>query len=322
MGVLYAGRTAGKPLMAGRVHNAYHGGRLLWPVAPANSVVKVDVTLADGSPVPSTLDAGGSLSLAATATYGDGSESGLLTGEHVTFSTSTPDVVTVTGNVVQYKSGGVGMVTAMVGGFTSTAIRLDCEYVPEEFKVTPDPVTVRVGETVNVQVGVTPAEAPQSFDATIGDETVARLIPAIVTDPGEVTVRVGETVDVACRVVPVNADQRVTPVSGDPSIATVAGGTPQLSIAGTPDTGVAGSDVTLAVTSSDGATNLTITWESSDPATAAFEKLGAAPMHKILTLKQAGRVTVTASRDGWKPDTLEFIVTPAEETSRKENANG
>lgn len=73
--------------------------------------------------------------------------------------------------------------------------------------------------------------------------------------------------------------------------------------------GVAGTDVTLGVTASDGATGLTVTWTSSDPTVAAFTKVGAAPMHKILTLVKEGKTTVTAHVDGYEDDSFEFTVT-------------
>lgn len=76
-------------------------------------------------------------------------------------------------------------------------------------------------------------------------------------------------------------------------------------------TGVAGTDVTLAVTASDNATDLTVTWTSSAPDVAAFTKVGAAPMHKILTLLKEGKATITAHVDGYEDDSFEFTVTTA-----------
>lgn len=82
-----------------------------------------------------------------------------------------------------------------------------------------------------------------------------------------------------------------------------------LTIDKTVATGVAGSDVTLAVTASDDAADLTVTWTSSNTDVAAFTKVGAAPMHKILTLVKEGKTTVTAHVDGYEDDSFEFTVT-------------
>lgn len=90
----------------------------------------------------------------------------------------------------------------------------------------------------------------------------------------------------------------------------------RLTIDKTTATGAAGSDVTLGVTASDGATGLTVTWTSSDTNVAAFTKLGAAPMHKILTLLKEGKTTITAHVDGYEDDSFEFTVTSATGTPR------
>lgn len=100
----------------------------------------------------------------------------------------------------------------------------------------------------------------------------------------------------------------------DGIIAAQNGGTPtpapkSLTIDKTVATGAAGTDVTLAATASDDATGLDITWTSSATDVAAFTKVGAAPMHKILTLLKAGKATITAHADGYEDDSFEFTVT-------------
>lgn len=96
----------------------------------------------------------------------------------------------------------------------------------------------------------------------------------------------------------------------------------RLTIDKTVAAGAAGTDVTLGVTASDGATGLNVTWTSSDTNVAAFTKVGAAPMHKILTLVKDGTTTITAHVDGYEDDSFEFTVTVVTAASRNLLAYG
>lgn len=253
---------AAKPLMAGRAHNAMLAGRLVWPLAK-DTVTQVSIHAENGGDPPDTLPVNGTVKLSAKAVYADGHEGDLFTGEGVTFTSKTPDIATVTGNTVSWAHGGTALVTATIGGVTSPAIEIACEYAPESISVTPGEVQTRVGGTpATVRVSILPAEADQAFTATVKDTGIARILPA-------------------------------------------------LSITSTVTEGMAGTDVTLQATASDGKTDLTLTWESSNPELAAFTKTGAQPMHKILSLLKPGSVTITVKRDGYQPDAITFTIKEA-----------
>lgn len=168
-------RRVGKPLYSGRAHNAIYDGRLVWPLA-RDTVVSVEILTVDGGTPPSTLPINGTVTLAAKATYADGHEGEPLTGEGVVFASRTPDVATVTENTVTWVHGGTALITATIGGVTSPALELACEYAPEAISVNPESVTMRVGDDpVRVLVSVLPAQASQEFTATIKDQTIATI---------------------------------------------------------------------------------------------------------------------------------------------------
>lgn len=159
MAVFLNGQKMAKPLMNGVVWNALYNGRRLW-ATPADTVTGVEILASDGSPAPTVLSIGGSVKLAARATYADGHVGDLLTSEHVFFRSLDDSVATVSGNTVTWKHGGTALITAKVGGFTSAVVSIASAYAPESIRVTDDSgqpvdaVTLRVGESRNLKVTV------------------------------------------------------------------------------------------------------------------------------------------------------------------------
>ena len=171
MAVFLNGQKMAKPLMNGVVWNALYNGRRLW-ATPADTVTGVEILASDGSPAPTVLSIGGSVKLAARATYADGHVGDLLTSEHVFFRSLDDSVATVSGNTVTWKHGGTALITAKVGGFTSAVVSIASAYAPESIRVTDDSgqpvdaVTLRVGESRNLKVTVLPDAASQEFTAS------------------------------------------------------------------------------------------------------------------------------------------------------------
>lgn len=105
--------------------------------------------------------------MAAQATYGDGHKGELLTTKGVVFATTTPDLVTVTGNKVAWKHGGTAVITATIDGVKSGPVNIACAYKPESITISSGgkPVTALTlakDATVTIDVKVLPAEASQA----------------------------------------------------------------------------------------------------------------------------------------------------------------
>ena len=179
MPMIHAGRQVGMPARAGHVWNAVHDGRLVWP-DPANTVVGVEVLSVDGGTPPASLPIGGSVALAARASYADGHQGDVRTD--VTFSSLDPTVATVSGNTVQWAHGGTALITAKIGGFTSAAISIACAYAPESIRVTDadgglvDALSMRVGDDpVKLAVSVLPAQADQTVSVSVDDPSIVEV---------------------------------------------------------------------------------------------------------------------------------------------------
>ncbi|KAA8832748.1 hypothetical protein [Bifidobacterium tissieri] len=166
-------QTIQPPLIGGHTWNAYINGRLIWP-SPKDTVTAIRITTIDGATPPTSLPVNGSVQLAATATYGD-NHTETLTTEGVTWRSLDPGVATMRGNTLAWAHGGTALVTATVNGFTSAAVSVACEYAPESISVSPNPVTVRVGQSAAVAVSVLPATANQEYAASIQDTGIAAL---------------------------------------------------------------------------------------------------------------------------------------------------
>lgn len=230
MAVFLNGRKMAKPLMNGVVWNALYNGRRLW-ATPADTVTGVEILASDGSPAPTVLSIGGSVKLAARATYADGHVGDLLTSEHVFFESLDDSVATVSGNTVTWKHGGTALITAKVGGFTSAAVSISAAYAPESIKVTDDSgktidnITVRVGESRNLKVTVLPDAASQEFAASAARPDIAVVGDAkptgITVSPESLTLRVGETASLNVNILPDYAPQEYTASIKDAGIASV-----------------------------------------------------------------------------------------------------
>lgn len=325
MPALYAGRKTGKPILRGRTHNAMINGKLVWPL-DRDIVVGVTVTDDKGKPLPRSLPVNGTLKLGAKATYADGHQSDLLTVKDVVFASKDTATATVSGNTLTWVHGGTVLVTATIGGFTSAAVSIAAAYAPESIRVvdeagkTLDSLTLRVGEDINLAFNVLPAEASQEVTATIGDATIAAIDKPkprgiTVTDKTgktveSLTLRVGEAQTLNISVLPSDASQDVTATVVDSTVARIL---EPLAITSDVTSGSVGADVTLAAQAPDNATGLTLAWTSSDSSVAAFTKLGAQPMHKILTLLKEGTATITCKHADYLPATIKFTVTATKE---------
>ncbi|TPF97556.1 hypothetical protein EP30_01035 [Bifidobacterium sp. UTCIF-39] len=173
MPVLLANKTIPKPIRNGHPHNAIYNGKILWP-SPKDTVTAIRITTIDGATPPTSLPVNGSVQLAATATYGD-NHTETLTTEGVTWRSLDTGVATMRGNTLAWAHGGTALVTATVNGFTSAAVSVACAYAPESISVSPNPVIVRVGQSVAVAVSVLPATANQEYAASIQDTGIAEL---------------------------------------------------------------------------------------------------------------------------------------------------
>ncbi|RSX52643.1 Ig-like domain-containing protein [Bifidobacterium callimiconis] len=177
--------TMQPPIMGGHTWNACIAGKLIWPT-PATTVTNVTITTATGGPVPSTLPVNGSVALAAVATYGDG-HTETFTESGVVWRSLDTGVAIMRGNTLVWRRGGTVRVTATVGGFTSPAVSVACAYVPESITVSPNPVTLRVGERVDLMVSVLPAGASQEVSVVSTDPDVVAVASASSTaDEGTV----------------------------------------------------------------------------------------------------------------------------------------
>lgn len=71
--------------------------------------------------------------------------------------------------------------TATVNGFTSAAVSISAAYAPESIKVTDDAgqpvdaVTLRVGETKQLNIAVLPAAASQEVTSIIANTTLVTV---------------------------------------------------------------------------------------------------------------------------------------------------
>lgn len=173
MPVIIAGKTLSKPICNGHPHNAIYNGKILWP-SPKDTVVSIRITTAAGGNVPSTLPVNGSVALAAVATYGDG-HTETHTTEGVVWRSLDTGVAVMDGATLRWVHGGTALVTATVNGFTSAALSVACAWAAESITVSPNPVLVRVGESVDLTVRVLPAAASQDVTVSIDDETVAQV---------------------------------------------------------------------------------------------------------------------------------------------------
>lgn len=230
MAVFLNGQKMAKPLMNGVVWNALYNGRKLW-ATPADTVTGVEILASDGSPAPTVLSIGGSVKLAARATYADGHVGDLLTSEHVFFESLDDSVATVSGNTVTWKHGGTALITAKVGGFTSAAVSISAAYAPESIKVTDDSgkpidnITLRVGESKNLKVTILPDAASQEFAASAASPDIAVVGDAkptgITVTPESLTLRVGETASLNVNILPDYAPQEYTASIKNVGIASV-----------------------------------------------------------------------------------------------------
>lgn len=165
--------TMQPPIMGGHTWNAYIAGKLVWPSAK-DTVVSIRITTAAGGQVPSMLPVNGSVQLAAVATYGDG-HTETHTTEGVAWRSLDTGVAVMDGATLRWVHGGTALVTATVNGFTSAALSVACVWAPESITVSPNPVLVRVGESVDLTIRVLPAAASQDVTVSIDDETIAQV---------------------------------------------------------------------------------------------------------------------------------------------------
>lgn len=179
MPALYAGKRVGKPLMGGHTYNAMFNGKLVWPL-DRDTVVSIRITDDKGKPLPKSLAVNGTLKLGAKATYADGHVGDLLTTNDVTFASRDTSTATVSGNTLTWRHGGTILVTATVNGFT-TAVAANPTVAsvgaptPKTIAVTPDSLTLRVGESGTLSVLVGPDGASQEYTADITDKTIATI---------------------------------------------------------------------------------------------------------------------------------------------------
>ena len=177
MPAFYAGKRVGKPLLNGHTYNALFNGKLVWPL-DKDTVVSIEITDDKGKPLPKSLPVSGTLKLGAKATYADGHVGDLLTTKNVTFTSRDTSTATVSGNTLTWRHGGTILVTATVNGFTSAAspdIAVVGDAKPTGITVTPESLTLRVGETASLNVNILPDYAPQEFAANILDKTIATI---------------------------------------------------------------------------------------------------------------------------------------------------
>ncbi|KAB7221508.1 hypothetical protein GBC23_01325 [Bifidobacterium longum] len=180
MPAFYAGKRVGKPLMGGHTYNAMFNGKLVWPL-DRDTVVSIEITDDKGNALPKSLPVSGTLKLGAKATYADGHVGDLLTTKNVTFTSRDTSTATVSGNTLTWRHGGTILVTATVNGFTSAAVSIASAYAPESIKVTDDAgqpvdaVTLRVGETKQLNIAVLPAAASQEVTSIIANTTLATV---------------------------------------------------------------------------------------------------------------------------------------------------
>ena len=180
MPAFYAGKRVGKPLLNGHTYNAMFNGKLVWPL-DKDTVVSIEITDDKGNALPKSLAVNGTLKLGAKAMYADGHVGDLLTTKDVTFTSRDTSTATVSGNTLTWRHGGTILVTATVGGFTSAAASIASAYAPESIKVTDDSgqpvdaVTLRVGETKQLNIAVLPAAASQEVTSIIANTTLATV---------------------------------------------------------------------------------------------------------------------------------------------------
>lgn len=180
MPALYAGKRVGKPLMGGHTYNAMFNGKLVWPL-DKDTVVSIEITDDKGNALPKSLAVNSTLKLGAKATYADGHVGDLLTTKDVTFASRDTSTATVSGNTLTWRHGCTILVTATVNGFTSAAASIASAYAPESIKVTDDSgqpvdaVTLRVGETKQLNIAVLPAAASQEVTSIIANTTLATV---------------------------------------------------------------------------------------------------------------------------------------------------
>lgn len=163
--------------MNGHTYNAMINGKLVWPL-DKDTVVSIEITDDKGNALPESLAVSGSLKLGAKATYADGHVGGLLTTKDVTFTSRDTSTATVSGNTLTWRHGGTILVTATINGFTSAAspdIAVVGDAKPTGITVSPESLTLRVGETASLDVGVLPAYAPQEYTASIKDAGIASV---------------------------------------------------------------------------------------------------------------------------------------------------
>lgn len=230
MAVYVNGQKMAKPLLGGVPYNALYNGRKLWGT-PADTVTGVVILAPDGGKPATSLPVGGTVELAAKATYADGHTSDLLTAEHVFFHSLDETVAVTDGNRVVWRHGGTAVIRARVGGFDSPAISINAAYAPESITVTDenglpvDKIVTRVGEETYLKIHVLPAAAAQDFTASSADPKVATVgAPSprsITVNPESLTMRVGETARLTVSVGPEGAAQEFTATVGDPKIATI-----------------------------------------------------------------------------------------------------
>ncbi|MFR8924487.1 MAG: hypothetical protein ACLVG8_00325 [Bifidobacterium longum] len=180
MPAFYAGKRVGKPLLNGHTYNALFNGKLVWPL-DKDTVVSIEITDDKGNALPKSLAVNSTLKLGAKATYADGHVGDLLTTKDVTFTSRDTSTATVSGNTLTWRHGGTILVTATVNGFTSAAASIASAYAPESIKVTDDSgqpvdaVTLRVGETKQLNIAVLPAAASQEVTSIIANTTLATV---------------------------------------------------------------------------------------------------------------------------------------------------
>lgn len=180
MPAFYAGKRVGKPLMGGHTYNAMFNGKLVCPL-DKDTVVSIEITDDKGKPLPRSLAVNGTLKPGAKATYADGHVGDLLTTKDVTFASRDTSTATVSGNTLTWRHGGTILVTATVNGFTSAAASIASAYAPESIKVTDDAgqpvdaVTLRVGETKQLNIAVLPAAASQEVTSIIANTTLVTV---------------------------------------------------------------------------------------------------------------------------------------------------
>ena len=217
----------------------------------------IPVTSVSVSPASLEMQVGGTATLNATVTPSD------ATARTVSWKSSNPAVVTVSGNgEISAKSAGSATVTASAGGKsgTSTVTVLSQAVAVTSVELTPSQLNISVGDSYTLTATVSPSDATdKTVTWTSSDPAVASVDGGAVKGLKEGTATVTATAGgkkAECRVSVSRKEVPVDAVSLDKD---------ELAL-------YVGDSFTLTATvSPSDATDKTVTWTSSDPAVASVD---------------------------------------------------